>query len=98
MLINIDFSIFYSPTKAYGSVTGKIDVPASTKVGDKILVLRGGSATTFDGWLRVTSISPMTVGQLVMGLDDLVVSSMNDANTLSRELTSAGLFVDPYQT
>ena len=101
MIATIDFSIFYSPTEAYGSVTGKIDVPDSVSVGDEVLVLKESPAKGFCGRLRVTSVSRTQNGlqSILIGLDDVVLESMEDAIVLTRELENqGGLFVDPYHT
>ena len=101
MIAIIDFSIFNSPTEAYGNVTGKIAVPDSVNVGDEVLVLKNCPVKGFGGRLRVSSMSQTDSRSdgLLIGLDDIVLESLDDARALAQELENqAGLFVDPYRT
>ncbi len=101
MIANIDFSIFCSPTKAYGNVTGRINVSDSVGVGDQVVVLESASVQGFSGCLRVLSIlQPEGVAaNLTLSLDDVVLDSVEAANTLIQQLESeVGLFFDPYHS
>jgi len=40
MKYSIDFSIFESPVKAFGNVTGEIDLPNPPKVGEEVLLFQ----------------------------------------------------------
>lgn len=99
MIVNIDFSVFNSPTEAYGSVTGQLDVLEAVNIGDEISILNSGSIGNFSGKLRIISrdISHGADGQILLGLDDVVLNSPCEANALVQKLESeAGLFFDPY--
>jgi hypothetical protein len=102
MLVHIDFSIFSSPTEAYGNVTGNLDVPDAIRKGDVISILMEGNdrfVKGFSGKLRVVSVDYLEgeSRKMLIGLDDVVVDSLEDAKELVRQLQEAvGLFFDPY--
>ena len=104
MKVYIDFSIFDSPTSAFGNITGELDVAESPVVGSKVTFEHNGLLFVtpgFPGSLRVIS---MQVGIDLNGnempsvaLDDVVVGSRAEAADLADQLNRGfGLFVDIY--
>ena len=96
MNVTIDFSLFSSPTKAYGTVTGNINVPDAVRVGDVVAVLVPREGDWFSGKLRVVSEAQHDQ-RIVLGLEDLVASSPEEAVHLATRFENeAGLFCDVY--
>jgi hypothetical protein len=102
MKIYIDFSIFDSPTSAFGNITGELDLAEIPVVGSKVTFEHNGLlclSPHFMGSLRIISVqSGKDIDGNEMpsvGLEDVVVSSRVEAadlaNKLNREL---GLFID----
>ena len=97
MIGNIDFSLFSSPTMAYGNVVGELNVADGIRKGDEVLVLKPQARSWFSGRLKVRSVRlPESQGSLVIELEDVVAPSEADAAGLAHELTELGLFVDQY--
>jgi len=100
MDINIDFSIFESPVRAFGNVTGTLEVASPPQLGSMIpfigrrgLVVEEG----FTGFSQVISITPVDGQPPVFGLDDVVVSSHSSASLIARRLSEEmNLFVIEY--
>jgi hypothetical protein len=100
MIAIIDFSLFRSPTRAYGNVTGDISVPDSIVVGDEVLILESRAGDWFSGKLRITSMGrlPGDSGKVVVGLEDVVAPSQEMARGLVARLEKeVGLFFDEYE-
>lgn len=104
MEIKIDFSIFDSPTSAYGSVSGSVELPNRPVVGETIALLASLEelrAVCVPLKLKVTSIEAYdpasTSDEPVYMLEDVFVPSRVSAEELSRSLSrNGGLFVDVY--
>jgi hypothetical protein len=91
MKISIDFSIFDSPTHAYGNVTGEIDIPHSPRVGEKVALL--------DKQLTIISLTDVLNGNggCVVGLEDIVLESKIEAENLAKRMdVELGLFCVAY--
>ncbi len=99
MISRINFSIFVSPTDAYGNAAGKISVPDNVSVGSEVILLENSSIKGFTGKLRVQSITKLDGDELLLvELADVVVNSVSDADTLIHELEcEAGLYFDSYR-
>lgn len=98
-MISIDFSLFSSPTEAYGNVSGKLDTHNSLSEGDEIDLLLPQEGDWFTGRLRVMTIAqlPNDDGPLVR-LEPLVAHSREEAVYLGgRFEREAGLFCDVYE-
>jgi hypothetical protein len=101
MKIAIDFSIFESPVRAYGNVTGTMEVAAIPEVGTFVpfigkhgLIVDSG----FPGISRVISVTPVLGAHTVFGLDDVVVSTHAIAVALAKRLArEMNLFVVEYE-
>lgn len=98
MIVGIDFSLFSSPTKAYGNVTGDVHIDGPVQEGDEVRVLRPEEGDWFVGSLKVVSISRMLDdSKLLIGLQDVVARTPEDAARLCvRFEREAGLFCDVY--
>jgi len=102
MQIDIDFSIFDSPTTAFGNVTGSVDVLSPLSVGDVIdLCVDGkhmGHLGDFSGKLKVISVVQVgDSGAQLYGLEDVVVASLGEAQELAKRLeVELGLFCVDY--
>jgi hypothetical protein len=98
VIVNIFFSLFSSSTKAYGSVSGRFEVPESIEKGHDVLVLHSEAGDWFGGTLKVESITRVPNQQeLLVGLRDVVAKSSDDAARLGKKFeVEAGLFCDPY--
>ena len=102
MQIDIDFSIFDSPTTAFGNVTGSVDVSSPPSVGDVIdLCVDGkhmGHLGDFSGKLKVVSVVQVgDSGALLYGLEDVVFASLGEAQELAKRLeVELGLFCVDY--
>ncbi|WP_377160643.1 hypothetical protein ACFJIX_13115 [Roseateles sp. UC29_93] len=91
MNVEIDFSIFSSPTKAFARVFGGWAARPDLAEGDVIDL----SPTALT--LKVVSIATMTPGGIVIGLSDVVFNSLAEAEELAQKLeTDCGLFVDVF--
>lgn len=100
MVATIDISIFSSPTKALGNVTGDIEVPDSIHVGDRIRVLPSKKGSPFSGELKVISVVSRQgfSGRLLLRLEDIVFDSVEEARELAARFENeAGLFFDQYE-
>ncbi|GJG98247.1 hypothetical protein [Cupriavidus pauculus] len=100
MKIDIDFSIFYSPTTAYGSVTGSIDVQSCPNVGDVVDLLSGRNFfADLLGKLKVISMTQVDEsGDFIYGLEDVLVTSHMEAQELAEKLEAElGLFFVDYE-
>jgi hypothetical protein len=92
MRYSIDFSIFDSPTSAYGNVTGEVEFKDVPRTGERINVLD-------DLVLKIATLSPVLRldGHLVVGLEDIVLPSKIAARNLATRLEAeAGLFCIAY--
>ncbi|GAB7126062.1 hypothetical protein JCM19000A_05690 [Silvimonas sp. JCM 19000] len=102
MKIYLDFTLYHSPTSAYGNVTGFIDLLALPQVNDDIVLLNtlGDEYLPFRGSLKVTSTGPAAAGlgaDASVILEDVVLSSTSAAESLSTLLENeAGLSCDSY--
>jgi hypothetical protein len=104
MKINIDFSIFYSPSGAFGNVTGQVELPAPPEIGDVIVLFKdhiSEFAPEFSGSLRVESIVPVhseIVDTEIFDLEFVVLNSYEKAKKLADRLeTECGLFCPEYE-
>lgn len=102
MKIEIDFSIFDSPTSAYGNVTGQVTVASTPEVGSYVEFASSAGpivADGFSGALRVNQITPVPgIGSIVYGLEDVVVPSLSVAKELGKRLSDEmDLFVVDYE-
>lgn len=103
MQIDIDFSIFDSPSTAYGNVTGSVEVQSPPSVGDVVDLCAAGhplkSVGGFSGKLKVISVTQVDdSGDLLYGLEDVVVTSRVEAQELGKQLeTELGLFCVDYE-
>lgn len=87
----IDFSIFDSPTHAYGNVTGEINLPTQPVVDQEIVLDK-----TKRKIISLTT-SLTNSARTIVGLDDIVVSSKREAELLANRLeTELGLFCIAY--
>ncbi|GHT83780.1 hypothetical protein AGMMS49543_12220 [Betaproteobacteria bacterium] len=98
MIVSIDFSLFSSPTKAYGNVTGDICIDGSVQVGDDVRILQPEEGDWFTGSLKVISISKIPGdSKLLIGLQDVVTRTPEDAARLCfRFKREIGWFCDVY--
>lgn len=99
MTVRIDFSLFHSPTGAFGNVTGALNIPETVAVGNEVLVLEPGIGHWFSGKMRVTSVNqlPGDPLEVLIGLEDVVAPSLEMARALVARLENeAGLFFDEY--
>ena len=89
MKVDIDFSVFTSPSDAYGNVTGSLELCALPAVGDRVsfLFARDSSlpGSSFDGFLVVTDrIFDAEQGACTIGLEELVATSASEAEMLMK--------------
>lgn len=98
MIVNIFFSLFSSSTKAYGSVSGRFEVPESLEEGQDVVLLHSSAGDWFDGTLKVESITRVpNQHELLVGLRDVVAKSTEDAARLGKRFEEeAELFCDAY--
>lgn len=103
MQSQIDFSIYQSPVKAFGNVTGNLDISDSVKVGDEVWVIPSlivnKSFEFFTGKLRVISITVIDEIKniVIYGLEDVVTDSLQEAQELASLIEiSTDLFIDIY--
>jgi len=102
MQIDIDFSIFDSPTTAFGNVTGSIDVASLPSIGDVVDLCADGKHVGplggFSGKLKVISVVQVgDSGAVLYGLEDVVVASLGEAQELAKRLeVDLGLFCVDY--
>lgn len=106
MDVHIDFSIFASPTQAYGNVTGKLDLPALPRVGSRLSLMPLPGATppmpSFPGVrteLRVEAVIPMDSPDMgvVVSLETLVLENRMQAREAARYFERAfGFFAWAY--
>jgi hypothetical protein len=90
MKYDIDFSIFESPTRAYGNVTGELELESLPSVGTIVEILQGTLV------LRVQLINEVN-GRPVIIFDDVVAESPKYAALLAERLErDAGLFCPGY--
>ncbi len=91
MKYSIDFSLFDSPTGAYGNVTGEIEIDHLPKIGDEIALPRNVCC------LKVTHLTELD-GATLIGLDDMVFESHSAAAAFAERLENeAGLFCVRYE-
>lgn len=91
MNVELDFSIFSSPIKAYARVSGGWIARPDLAEGDAMDL----SAVALT--LKVVSIVTMTPGGIVVGLSDVVFDSLVEAQELAQKLErDCGLFVDVF--
>ncbi|WNH47954.1 hypothetical protein PDM28_14905 [Stenotrophomonas aracearum] len=97
MKYRFDFSLFYSPTQAYGCVTGYIETPGSATPGTLIALLEESEAGAGLA-LRVNSVLPPKVDSFAtLMLEDHLAEGRISAETLARRLEVQGrYFVDVY--
>ena len=106
MEFNIDISLFVGSTKAYGNITGTIQLPACPSIGDIISLSfpakEGVKSTTikeFSGHLAITRVifSPRNKGTISLCLEDVTVNNEENAKELIAYLSDGfGLFFDEY--
>ena len=98
MMVDIFFSLFSSPTKAFGNITGKLDIDASLEKGRRVRVLQSLPNDWFDGNLEIDIITEVPIcHRPLIGLSSIVAQSADDADRLGKRLEAeAGLFCDPY--
>jgi hypothetical protein len=79
-------------------VTGNITVPDTVSVGEEVSVLPPSNNDWFTGRLKVVSVQHDEESGFVLGLEDLVVHSPEEAAQLAARFQSeAGLFCDVYE-
>lgn len=102
MKVDIDFSVFTSPSDAYGNVTGSLELCALPVVGDRVsfLFARDSSlpGSSFDGFLVVTDRRlDAEQGTCTIGLEELVATSASEAEILMKYFeTGFGLLAYRY--
>lgn len=100
MKIDIDFSIFESHTRAFGNVTGVLDVASIPGIGALVpFIGRRGLITEdgFPGLAKVVCINSVEGAGRTFGLADAVMSSHASAARLARRLAEEmNLFVVEY--
>lgn len=98
-MISIDFSLFSSPTEAYGNVSGKLDNQNSLSEGDEIDLLLPREGDWFSGRLRVVAVTQLPNDNgLLVRLEPLVAHSREEAVRLGGRFEhEAGLFCDVYE-
>ena len=90
MKCDIDFSLFESPVRAYGNVTGELELESLPTAGAVVELLHGMLA------LRVQQVNYVN-GRPVIMFDDVVAESPNHAALLAQRLErDAGLFCPHY--
>ncbi len=92
MKYSIDFSIYDSPTHAYGNVTGEIDFPYTPEIGRRVALVN-------DHEQRIISLAtvPGGDGTLLVGLEDIVFNSRLEATVFAKHVeNSLGLFCVAY--
>jgi len=98
MIGNINFSLYSSPTTAYGNVVGEIEVDELIQKGDDVAICVVEPDEWFLGKLKVQSVHPSSEpDRLLIELEDVVAPTKVDAAALARKLGGAGLFVDIYE-
>lgn len=86
----IDFSLFESPTRAYGNVTGELNLEFVPYFGATVTLLRGTLP------LRVQLINTVD-GRDIILFDDVMADSPEHAALLAERLEQEeGLFCPPY--
>lgn len=97
MKFGFDFSLFSSPTQAYGCVTGYVEMPGPPMPGAMIALLDEG-ATGDRLALKVDSVLPPQEGAVAtLMLEDHLAEGRASAETLARRLEAEGqYFVDVY--
>ena len=91
MKYSIDFSLFDSPSGAYGNVTGDIELDHLPYVGEKVALPRNACC------LKVTHLTELD-GNTLIGLEDMVFSSHAAAAAFANRVeTEAGLFCVRYE-
>jgi hypothetical protein len=97
-MISIDFSLFSSPTKAYGNISGQVDHAGAVSEGDEIVLLAPRAGEWFSGRLRVRAVAELPNDGLLVRLEPLVAQSPDEAAYLgARFEAEAGLFCDVYE-
>lgn len=90
MKYDIDFSIFESPIRAYGNVTGELELEELPQTGAVVGILQGALA------LRVQQVNDVN-GRPVIIFDDVVAESPKHAAILAEKLErEEGLFCPSY--
>jgi len=107
MKINIDLSLFYGPTGAFGRVSGEFDLPAIPQVGNTIACMFPNNGVLpmvvsgFDGLLTVTNVrfAPQALkSSISLSLDDVVLQTREDARRVMTYLEEGfGLFGEEYE-
>jgi len=98
MIVHVYFSLYSSPTEAYGSVSGDLDLEPPFVVGTHVTVLRPKEQDWLSGSLTVESVThEVNLEKTMIGLEDVIAQSPEDASRLARRFeTEAGLFCDIY--
>lgn len=88
----VDFSIFVSPTEAFGNATGELDFSSPPVIGHIVELVDGKSAkirtisSNVEGWVGTT-----------LGLDDIVLEPNEKAHEFAKRLEDElNFFVVPY--
>lgn len=107
MRLDVDISVYTESMGAFAAVSGQLDLVIPPQPGDVISlrltanpVDKIPSINGFDGQLKVKQrvFSVGKHGSVLLQLDDLVVTSEEDAVNLSRYLEEGfGLFVDKHE-
>ena len=103
MNIYVDFTIFSSPTSAYGNVSGVIKMAAVPSVGTSVILLHSvpENFRPFTGALKATSIDEAATDLDIVAsllLEDIVLSTQSAAEELASLLErECSLFCDPYE-
>jgi len=100
MKIRIDFSLFASPTDAYGNVTGLLELPNTPQIGDRITLagheFRVEHVNHFD--FEFAGLKGGDAKGISIGLDDLVLTSRGEAKEFASRLErETGLMCDEYE-
>jgi hypothetical protein len=85
----IDFSVFSSPTKAFGNATGEYILPDNCKIGDWINIFPPERWDWFFGSLKIIDFYyPIPDGMPSIILDGIVAPSKADAKNLANAIDS----------
>ena len=104
MKVFVSISIFCDSTSSFGSISGELLVPAVPTIGSRISFMSPAEGVDvvalrlFQGELSVISVTiiPGAPGQVICGLDDIVLKSEEEARVISEFFEEGyGLYFDP---
>jgi len=107
MKLNVDLSLFYGSTGAFGRVSGELDLPAIPQTGNTISFMFSNNDVApvivngFDGLVTVAGVrfAPQSLKTPVtLDLGEIVLHTREDARKVMTYLEEGfGLFGDEYQ-